>query len=536
VSLRSRLLFGFSLAAALMFFLTSCRQDEVLAFTKAPARTAFRIEPKPVMTGLFMTLPVDPQEALSAAEAAFPERLARINDIVANAACGRRVKDLECVSGRVEGDIVRNGPIELTAKDGKLLLQVPLKYTASMRGHGWAAGIADTKTAAVTASTSIDALLQTNHALELAAPEAWQWSERQITFGKGQLDLGRAVSAKLQALQSAFAQKISAELAAQPVSAAIHKAWRTLQNPILLVKSPELWLAAEVARISGIGFLQEDRRLSYRIAIGARVSLHDAKPAATAQRAGPAKRPPEPVRPTQDMLTTQLRLPILIGNERLQAIAARAFPAKEQLTTQADRFSDAVQVATHKAQLYASQRQLALELDLDVLGPKPWAGRKGRFHLLGRPVLDAGLDTIAIDSVSMPLTTTRDSRDPKDAGAASKLRIGAEPFAGRFAANIKFDISQDVLNAVAQANAGLEQQIDEHTTLSAKFTAGQASAVEPIGEGLAVIVTVTGQIQLNIDLPQVAGAASAGEQIPSQHAAGVRPKGQPEKGKPARPR
>ena len=94
-----------------------------MAFTKAPARSAFKIEPKPVMTGVFFALPVEPQEALAVAEAALPEKIARINEPVPNAACGKRVKEIECVSGRVEGEIVRNGPIELTAKDGKLLLE-----------------------------------------------------------------------------------------------------------------------------------------------------------------------------------------------------------------------------------------------------------------------------------------------------------------------------------------------------------------------------------------------------------------------------
>ena len=93
------------------------------------------------------------------------------------------------------------------------------------------------------------------------------------------------------------------------------------------------------------------------------------------------------------------------------------------------------------------------------------------------------------------------------------------------------DISQDVQNAVAQINAGLEQQIEEFATMSAKFDSGQASAVEPLNEGLAVIVTVTGQLTLQLDMPQLAGTAGSGEQIPSQHVVGVRPKPQPEKGK-----
>ena len=493
-----------------------------MAFTKAPARSAFKIEPKPVMTGVFFAVPVEPQEALAAAEVALPETIARINEPVANAACGKRIKEVECVSGRVEGEIVRNGPIELTAKDGKLLLKVPLKYTFSVRGHGWASGIEDKKTGTLIASSQAEAVLHSGYALDLAAPEAWQWSERQITFGKGQLDIGRTAAPKMQAMQAAFTQRLTAELSAQPVPAAVQKVWRTLQQPLLLTKAPELWLSADPVRVSGAGFQQDARRLSYRIAIGTRASLHEAKPQTLAQRSTTVKRAPEPTRPTLDMLTTQLRLPILIGNERLQTIAARAFPAKEQLTTQADRFSDAVQVATRRAHIYASQRLLALEIDLDILGPKAWAGRNGRMHLLGRPVLDAGLETIGIDSVSMPVTTSKDVREAKDGGNAPKLRVGAEPFAARFASAVKIDISRDVQNAVAQINASLEQQVEDNTTMSVKFDSGQASAVEPISEGLAVIVTVTGQLMLQPDLPQLAGTAGSGEQIPSQHILGAK--------------
>jgi hypothetical protein len=529
VSISPRIVLGFSLVAAVLAVLASCRQDEPLAFTKAPARSAFKIEPKPVMTGVFFALPVEPQEALAAAEAALPEKIARINEPVQNAACGKRVKDIECVSGRVEGEIVRNGPIELTAKDGKLVLKVPLKYALSMRGHGWAAGIEDKKAGTLTASSQVEAVLHSGFALDLAAPEPSQWSERHLTFGKGQLDLGRAAAPKMQAMQAAFSQRLTAELAAQPVPAAVQKIWRTLQQPLLLAKAPELWLSADPVRVSGAGFQQDARRLTYRIAIGARASLHETKPTIPGQRPTTVKRAPDPTRSTPDMMTTQLRLPILIGNERLQTIATRTFPAKEQLTTQADRFSDAVQVATRRAHVYASQRLLALELDLDVVGPKPWTGRNGRLHLLGRPVLEDSLETVGIDSVSMPLTTSRDIREAKDAASTSKLRVGAEPFAARLASGFKIDIAQDVQNAVAQINANLEQKVEDNTTLSVKFNSGQATAVEPISEGLAVIVTVTGQLTLQPDLPQLAGTAGSGEQIPSQHVAGSKGTPQPRK-------
>ena len=161
-------------------------------------------------------------------------------------------------------------------------------------------------------------------------------------------------------------------------------------------------------------------------------------------------------------------------------------------------------------------------LDLDILGPKPWAGRNGRLHLLGRPILEAGMETIGIESVSMPVTTSRDIREAKDAGSAPKLRLGAEPFAARFASGFKIDIARDVQNAVAQINASLERHVEDNTTMSAKFDTGQASAVEPISEGLAVIVTVTGQLTLQPDLPQLAGTAGSGEQIPSQHVVGAK--------------
>jgi hypothetical protein len=513
----------------MLALLASCRQDELMALTKAPPRGAFKIEPKPVMTGVFFSVPVEPQEALAAAEAALPEKIARINEPLQSAACGKRVQEIECVSGRIEGEVVRNGPVELTAKDGKLLLKVPLRYSLSMRGHGWASGIEDKKTGTLIASSQAEAVLHSGYALELAAPEPWQWSERQITFGKGQLDIGRAALPKIQAMQAAFSQRLTAELGAQPVPAAVQKVWRTLQQPLLLAKAPELWLSADPMRVSGAGFQQDARRLTYRISIGTRASLHEAKPTSPTQRSTTAKRAPEPTRPTLDMLTTQLRLPILIGNERLQSIAARVFPAKEHLTTQADRFSETVQTATRRAHVFASQRQLALELDLDILGPKPWAGRSGRLHLLGRPVLEAGLTTIGINSVSMPVMTSKDAREAKDAGNAPKLRVGAEPFAARFASGIKIDISQDVQHAIAQINASIEQQVEDNTTISVNFGSGQASAVEPISEGLAVIVTVTGHLTLQPDLPQLAGAAGSGQQIPSQHVVGAKGAPQPRK-------
>ena len=52
------------------------------------------------------------------------------------------------------------------------------------------------------------------------------------------------------------------------------------------------------------------------------------------------------------------------------------------------------------------------------------------------------------------------------------VRVGAEPFANRYVASVKIDIAQDVRNAVARANAGIE--IDGRLRLSAALEQSEA--------------------------------------------------------------
>lgn len=491
----------------------------MLAFTKAPPRTAFKIEPKPVSTALFAALPIDPREALQDADAALPQRLAIIKESVANAICARRVKEIECVSGRLEGEVSRNGPLQLTARDGKLHLSVPLKYDIIAHGVGWAKSAEEKMSATLTASTQLDAVLHSGHSLELTAPDAWQWSEREANIGKGHLDVAKIAGPKLPTVATAFAATLATTLAAQPVNASILKIWHLLQEPLQIARSPDLWLAADVQRIGGAGFQQDDHTLVYRVAFGVRASVHDAKPPLQgAQRSVTNRRPPAPSRLTPDMATTQLRLPVLIGNDRLQALAARVFPAQETLETQPDRFAEKIQVTTRRAGLYASQRLLALELDLDLVTPKAVTGRKGRLHLLGRPVFDAQHETIIIDSVSMPAMTARDVRENQQTRDTPPVRLGSEPFASRFTSGARIDISQDVRDAVARTNTSFESSVGPGTLLSAHISSGVAQNVEPTSEGLVVVVAMTGQVILRPE-PSSDGAVAiieSAEQIPSR--------------------
>jgi hypothetical protein len=523
VNLSPRAIAALCATGLVLVLVASCRQDQTLAFTKAPPRTAFKIEPKALLTGVFTGVPIDPQVALSAAEAALPARIARVNEVVVNAACGQRVKEIECANGKIEGEIVRNGPIELTAQEGRLLIKVPLTYTLTMRGQGWARAIEETKTGAITATSQIDSVLQAGYVLELTAAETWGLSDRTTAFGKAQFDTTRYIQAKLQTVTVAFTSKLADEIAAAPILASGQKTWRALHQPFQIANSPELWIAGDPQRIGGAGFHQDGSRLFYQMAIGLRASLHDVRPPAPLSRANGPKKLPEPSRATPDMLTTQLRLPFLLAMPRLQSAAARAFPVKERLTSQADRFIEAVDVTTRQARVYPSQRQLVLELDLDVLAPKAWAGRKGHLHLLGRPVLDSARDIVLLDSITLPVVSSRGIKDTKDTAPPPQLQLGAEPFAGRLAAGFKVDIAQDVRNVVAQANAGLERQLDEGIAMSARFDGGQAVGVEPVDDGLSVIVQLSGRILLQPD-STLSAATTSGEQIPTRNTVGAAPK------------
>lgn len=456
---------------------------------------AFKIEPTPASTAVFVDFPVDMKAAETAANAALPDKLGRISVLQPGAACAIRIKDVECVSGRIDGEVVRGGTVTSAVRDGKLHLVVPVAYALTSRGIGWASRVEETKKAAFTVTVPIEPVLQPGYTLSVAVPETWQWSERTASFGKSEVDLSKIILPHLSAMQAAFGQAFAADLATQPVATVVTNAWRALQQPVLLARAPELWMLADVQRISGIGFFEEEGRLTFRVALGVRASIHETKPAApsTPRPAAASRRPPEPSRPTPEMMATHLRLPALVGDERLQASVRRAFPTGEQMVTRADRYSEEVTVATRRAQVYTSQRQLALQIDLDILAPDPVAGRKGRLHLVGRPALESSLDTVAIESISMPPTVSRETR-------VGSPRVGFEPFGSTASQRLKIDISPDIRDALAQVNATLERQLDEHIQISGRFDAARVVAVEPVAEGLALFVLVAGKLILKPDL------------------------------------
>jgi hypothetical protein len=497
--------------------LASCRKEEV-RFTSMPVRTAAKPESRTAQTTVYVSFPVDLEAPRRQAEQAIPEKLHRVTEWIANAACGRRNTQVECQSAKVEGEITRAGAIEIGAEHGRVMLKVPLAYDLAVRGIGWAAFLTERKSGTLTVGVPFDVALSAGYAPDVTLREELIWSERNVPLLKGQLDLARLLQAKLKKPLATAADDLRAALTAQPLKEGSQRAWNVLQRPVELSASPALSLSSEPMRTWGAGFVQDGQRTSYRVAVSTRLTILEGRPIG---QTGQKKLPDPTARPAGEASQTHIRLPMFVGFERIERALATAFPPQQRIETRADRFSGPVTVSVRNASVYPSQRQLAIELDLAVAAPTSWAGTTGKAWLVGKPVYRSEDQTIALEAVTFPVQTAKEARE--GSGLRTAIQIGTEPFASRFATAAKLDVAREVREAVPLANSLFDQRIESEIQLQARFREASVLAVEPVVGGLSLTLDVAGEIVFRLDegvkpvaaTPLAAPPAAAPAQAPA---------------------
>jgi hypothetical protein len=163
------------------------------------------------------------------------------------------------------------------------------------------------------------------------------------------------------------------------------------------------------------------------------------------------------------------------------------------LETRADRFSEPVTVAVRGTRMYPVFRQVALELDLEVTGPKPAAGFSGKAYLVGRPVYKAETATVALEDVTFPIITSRETstdRPPPDAP-----RIGVEPFAGKLSAG-RIDVARPVHEALPRINHVLNQRLADDLVIKARFREVAGATVETAPDSVYLMLDLQGELVL----------------------------------------
>ena len=81
------------------------------------------------------------------------------------------------------------------------------------------------------------------------------------------------------------------------------------------------------------------------------------------------------------------------------------------------------------------------------------------------------------------------------------LRIGEEPFAGRFATAARLDMKQVIEGLQPRINAMLTRALDDTMDLSSAFDSMTVAAVEPVKDGFRLILDLKGALSIAVHAP-----------------------------------
>jgi hypothetical protein len=125
----------------------------------------------------------------------------------------------------------------------------------------------------------------------------------------------------------------------------------------------------------------------------------------------------------------------------------------------------------------------------------------GKAYLVGKPVLDRQTGILELRDIGFP------AAPPKEAKSAPGIiRIGEEPFAGRFAAAARLNVAGPLESILPRLNTQIRQALDETTEISGQFDAATIKSVEPIKGGFRFNLELDGVLALKSTVIRPGGA------------------------------
>jgi hypothetical protein len=474
--------------------LAACKQE--IQFTRTPFAGVVELDSRAGETTMFLATPVDVASVITVAEASLAGQVARSREYVDDIACDRRKGPyVECNGAIVTTEVTRTGAVTAAADGNRLLVTVPLTYEITARGHGWASYLTDRKTGSTTVSVPFDVSLSQTFGLDVRLAGDLTWADKTVPVLKGKVPFSRMADGKIKAQLKGIAEELRKTLAAQPIRDNAEKAWRALHAPIELTRAPSLWLRGQPERIYSGGFAMVDGNIVYRLGFDAKVSVHRGErpaPLLVKPLPGPLRQPlAKQELAKQELGQTVLRLPYDIGALALQQTLAAAFPKSDVLETRADAKSAPIKVRVASASTFPARDKLALELNIDVVEPSRLLGMSGKAYLIGKPVLDPTTGILEIREIAFPGAPQKGGKTPDGV-----LRIGEEPFAGRFAAAARLDIGKVIEGMMPRINAMISQPMDDTMELSGAFASMQIVGVDPIKDGFRLMLELKGTLSI----------------------------------------
>ncbi len=510
VAVRRRLSTNMAVVCVVAASLAACKQE--IQFTRTPFAGVVEQDQRAGETTLFFGIPIEMTSVVAVAEASLASQIARSREFIDDIACDKRKSAfVECNGAIVTAELTRTGAITASADGSRLQVTIPVTYDINARGHGWASYLTDRKTGITSVSVPFDVSLSTTFGLDVRLAGDLVWADKGVPVLKGKVPLSRMADGKIKAQIKGIAEELRKTLAAQPIRDSADRAWRALHAPIELTRGPSLWLRSQPERIYSGGFAMVDGVMQYRLGFDAKVSVHRGeRPAPLFVKAlpGPLRQPPgkqDAAKPETGQ--TVLRLPYDVGALALQQTIAMAFPKSDVIETRADAKSAPIKVRVTSASTFPARDRLALELNLDVVEPSRLLGMGGKAYLIGKPVFDPATGILEVREITFPGAPQKGGKAPEGV-----LRIGEEPFAGRFAAAARLDIGKVIEGMQPRINAMLNQPLDETMELSGAFASMQVVGVDPIKDGFRLLLELKGTLSI---IPRAGVVRTTGSMQPT---------------------
>jgi hypothetical protein len=466
----------------------------VLEFTKPALPPPTNLELRSGLSSAYVAFPIEIGTLAQTANQALPQPLATVREWLPDAACGKRaVQGYDCNSAKFEGTVTRNGLVEVLVEATSIKIVIPVKYSLTATGIGWAAQISEHKTGEARIAASFVVSTNTAGGLDVTLQGEPTLVDGPLKILKGTVRLARLVDAHLNPVLAMVQTELRQALAALPVKAAAARIWSLLTAQVELGEGSGLWLTGSPEYYFNGQFAVDQGRVFYRLAIASRMTVSEFK------RDQPqiSKRPPvQSVEPPPTLSSVRMAVPIDLDVAR-QATEA-AFAKTKVMESRADRFSEPVKVKVSGVRLYPAMRQVGLELDVTATTASG-AVHSGKLNLAGRPVLDADTSTVTLADVTFPLVSSKEfSKDTLGKFGATKVtnlpRLGIEPFASIFATAAKLDVSRALSEAVPRANQLLSLRFGDDVTLMAHLNKAEPVGVEIAGDRAWLIVDLSGDI------------------------------------------
>ena len=463
-------------------------------FTRAPAAASAGIDMRPAVSTAHVSLAVDLARVARRTEAAVAQRLAMGVDTV-DPACAKRPPVADCNAPKLDGTIALSGPVEANAVNGSVRVRVPLKFSV-MQGA---------ERASVETAVSFLFKVQSGPGATFEIARV----EEPATEGSSgpHARTIRLVESRLKPVALTVQDELRATLAALPVTTAMQRAWNALSQPIELGAGSGNWFKA-APEVAGTGDLATiDGKPVFRIPIAARLSIESGERAAAPQR--------RPV--IQGQVNTAggavIRIATPIRLDTVQPAIDNAFVKAGPIETRPDRFGPPVNVEVKRARLYPSVRQIALELDI-VASRFEGQTYKGKAHLVGRPVLDIERRLVTLSDITFPPVPQREAASAKTAAGAP--RLATDPFAGKLAQAVRFDVARDLTDALPRTSALLHQRLDDRLSLAARADTAAPVSVELSRDGAWLLTDITGALTLTYEGPAEPAQVVASAERPSE--------------------